>query len=386
MAAPLSRAERNAAIANAGSVATAATCPWGGDHSETGSQASSRGGAPSSRNTCPWGAEQAAAPTANRRSNSRSKADTCPWGDASNDADSKRLAEAARRRTKESPKHFGAAGSGAPKPPTGGLLQRPVMEQPVETTQRLSAEDRPIGGWAQPPPCAMPEEGMCMDMGQQQQRMGQQQQMGQQQMGQMGAEQPDGDEDEDQVEQRELIQHCLAEGLDEEQIMEMLEQWQNDKLLAKTREKMERMPPAPVAQPKFRPAPAHQKIVAEAAEQPQASLGVPFGQLGMAVGGTSVAASRMVKGKKSASFGPTDEEIVDVLQDYAKENLTPPESGGSTPTGQGMSLAAKRAKDKQTSEAATGGFNSDKASAAYFESRKQMDAIKNKNRQASRIF
>jgi len=257
------------------------------------------------------------------------------------------------------------------------------MEQPVEVTQRLSAEDRPIGGWAQPPPSAMPEDGMVMDMGQQQQ-MGRQQQ----QMGQMGAEHHDGDEDEseDQVEQRELIQHCLAEGLDEEQIMEMLEQWQNDKLLAKTREKMANMPPAPVAQPKFRPAPAHEKIVAQAAEQPEASPGVPFGQLGMAVGGTSVAASRMVKGKKSLSFGPTDEEIVDVLQDYAKENLTPPESEGSTPTGQGVSLAAKRAKDKQPSEAAVGVFSADKSSVAYFDSRKQMDAIKNKNRQASRIF
>jgi len=301
MAAPLSRAERNAAIASAGAAATAATCPWNagaGENSETGSQASSRGGAPSARNTCPWGSDKVPAPTSSRRSNSRSGADTCPWGGASNDADSKRLAEAARRRTKESPKHYGAAGSGAPKPPKGGLLQRPGMEQPVEVTQRLSAEDRPIGGWAQPPPCAMPEEGMVMDMGRQ--HMGQQRQMGQ-----MGAEHHDGDEDEseDQVEQRELIQHCLAEGLDEEQIMEMLEQWQNDKLLAKTREKMANMPPAPVAQPKFRPAPAHEKIVAQAAEQPEASPGVPFGQLGMAVGGTSVAASRMVKARSRCRLG-----------------------------------------------------------------------------------
>ena len=43
--------------------------------------------------------------------------------------------------------------------------------------------------------------------------------------------------------------------------------------------------------------------------------------------GNSLAANRQAKAKKSLSVGPTDEEIVDVLNDYSKENQTPIGSG-----------------------------------------------------------
>lgn len=350
----MSRAERNAAIAAAAAANTAATCPWGaGDNSEAGSQApSSRQNSARNRNTCPWGSEEVTAP-ANKRSNSRSKQDTCPWSANANDKDSVRLAEAARRRQTEKPKPYGCAGSGAPKLPTGGPVG--YNAAPAETTQRLEIDDRPIGGWGQP---AMAPS------------------MGGEEMG-PGAE----DEDPDQVEQRALIQHCLAEGLDEEQIMEMLEQFQNDKLLQQTREKMEMMERGPQqSMPQSKAAAQPKRMPAQAAPQPQQPEG-----LGLAIGGTSVAASRMAKAKKSLSFGPNDEEIVDVLQDYAKENRTPPESQLSTPTNS-LSLAEKRKKDKEPSVAALGAFDADKSRAAYMQSKAQMDKVKARNGVGSSIF
>jgi len=360
----LTRAERNAAIAAAASARTAATCPWapsdGG--SEAGSQPGTGRGGPSSRSTCPWNNDEAQQPK-NRRSNSNSRSDrsTCPWGADAKDGDSARLADAARRRNRGSPKNNGAAGSGAPKLPTGGLLERvgfPSNEAPApaEATQRLAPEDRPIGGWGQPAPAPSGGGAEFVPGG------------------------PDDDDDQDAAEQREIIQHCLSQGLGEEEILEMLEQWQNDKLLAKTRERMDReaapLPKAgaqPKMQPRAQPKAFHPQ---QAVAQPEA--------LGISVGGTSLAASRMAKGKKSLSFGPADEEIVDILQDYAKENLTPPDSQASTPNS--VSLAAKRKKDKETSVAAVGAFDSDKSRAAYVQSRNQMDAVKNKNRNSQGIF
>jgi len=318
-----SRAERNAAMAHAGAQQVSATCPWGaGDNaSEAGSQASSR--QPSQRSTCPWTAEAQAAPFKPRVAPNNMPKDTCPWGNNNAvDLDSKRLAKAANLRTRSSPKNYGAAGSGAPKNPGGmmaddGINASPCFprEQPAEVTQNIAH--------------LAPAPANTAQM----------------------FEAAPANEDDEQREQREIIEQCLAEGLDEDRILEILDDWQNNKLLQHTMGKMQSGPTQAVGS-------------------------------SMAVGGASLAASRQAKAQKNLSFGPSDEEIVDVLKDYSKENLTPPES---PPNGLGM-LAAKRAKARETSESAVGAFDSQNSRAAYEASKAQMDAVKNKNRMSSGIF
>jgi len=308
-------AERNAYVAQRGAAQTKATCPWAmGDNEETASTASSR--QPSSRNTCPWGADGNEAPATKPR-NVPGKApqrDTCPWSSNANDKDSARLADAARRRHKGSPTNEGRAGAGAPKPaPKMFPREEPgaVAEQ-KEVTQRMES-------------CPQPAD--CID-----------------------------DEEQDREEQKEIINQCLAEGLDEDRILEILDDWQNEKLIRRTQERMQ---PKAAAQP------------SRAAPQPEA----------LGVCGASLAASRQAKASKSLSFGPSDEEIVGVLKEYTKENMTPPESPPSN-----LSLAAKRAKERQCSEASVGSFDTDKSRAAYMQSKIQRDAVKNKQRLSPGIF
>jgi hypothetical protein len=87
-----------------------------------------------------------------------------------------------------------------------------------------------------------------------------------------------------------------AEGLDEDKIMEILEEWQCEKMCRNFREKE---------------------------SQPRQEITDPHRR---SPNGISLAASRQAKAKKVLSFGPSDKEIVDVLQDYSKENLTPPQT------------------------------------------------------------
>lgn len=313
--------ERNMAMAQRGAAQRLGTCPWGeGGSLETASVASSR--KPSPRPTCPWGTAGNEEPAKGKKLGTRPQ-DTCPWSASANDKDSKRLADAARMRQKPLPSHQGCAGSGAPKIP-------PKM---------LPREEA----------AAVAENAFIP-------------QMSQQQASNEAAEatlkvesfQGGGDEDE-QDEQREIIQQCLAEGLSEERIMEILDEWQNSKLMQITADRMKREQPA--ANP-FQGAPQHEA----------------FG-----VCGTSVAASRQAKASKSLAFGPSDEEIVGVLKDYKKENITPQSGSPSS-----VSLAAKRAKDREHSGAAIGSFDTDLSRAAYLESKSKM--AQNKQRLSSGIF
>jgi len=320
-------------------------------------------------------------PAPNPRRGAAPKKSTCPWGTEANDLDSARLADAARRRQRDSPKNFGAAGSGAPKlPPSMGEAGIPANLSKCFPGQPLMGE--PEAGFpAQNAQLA--EEAADMT-----QRPGPQPTSDTLASNAGGAEfAPVGDdEDEEQREQRELIQHCLAEGLEEDQILEILDEWQNQKLIQRTQERMHPEQPQEVAEPKG---------------SDQASS--------LAASGTSLAASRQAKAKKNLSFGPTDEEIVGVLQDFAKENQTPPEAppnslgleiagnslrancGGPNSLGleiggQSVSLAAKRKKDREASEASVGSFSETKSRAAYLQSKQQLDAVKRKNALSSGIF
>lgn len=341
-----SRIERNAAAAAAAAAQTAATCPWGvGDTSETASNVSSR--APSSRNTCPWGAEEAPLPKT-KRSVNKTPQSTCPWGPTTNDMHTAQLQKAADRRQRGSPKNYGAAGSGAPKASplmsvgmtvaqNCGDIPPRARDEGAENTQRMEPAAMPC---MQPFPTdsAMSGEGAPMP----------------------GAGGDDDDEDEEQQEQREIINQCLAEGLSEDKILEILEEWSSQKLVERTRERLQ----------------AEQAAVADPSSADQEALG--SSRRGS---GSSITANRQAKAKKSLSFGPMDEEIVGVLKDFSKENLTPPESPPNS-----LGLAAKRKKEREISEAKVGSFDEEKSRAAYLETKKQMDAVKNKNRLSSGIF
>lgn len=177
------------------------------------------------------------------------------------------------------------------------------------------------------------------------------------------------EEDQDALEQRDLIQQCLAQGLSEPEIMEMLEEWENHKLIQKTQAKMG----ADLAQPDQAQAPPALGVSGKALAETSS-----FG-----VSGTSLSARRQAQAKvKKASFGPSDEEISGVLTQYAKENLTPPES----PSEGGLSLAAMRKKAREPSEASYATVDSEKSRAAYLQAKNQADAVKNKNRTSSGIF
>jgi len=316
-----SRAERNIATGSMAAAQVASTCPWGA--SEAGSTPSSR--QPSgSRSTCPWSKDGNEAPAAKREPHvNKPSKDTCPWSSNASDKDSARLAEAARRRQVGSGGKFnGCAGSGAPK-----------VGAPAAAPERVEVAP---GFGAQAPQAPMTfNDGVELS------------------------------EDEEQEEQRELIQQCLAQGLDEEQILEMLDNWQNQKLIQATQDKLR------AQQPEAQGICAHERTA-----RPNGFTPEPLG-----LSGASIAASRQAKAKKSLSFGPDDAEIVNVLKDYSKENLTPPESPPNSVT-----IAAKRQKDREPSEASLGAFDSTKSRAAYLQSKAQMDAAKNKNRQSPGIF
>lgn len=330
-------AERNAAIAAQGAAQRLATCPWGGD-AETASTASSR--QPSSRkpsSTCPWGADGDEVPSSKpRKMITKDTRDTCPWSSSANDKDSVRLADAERRRQRPSPSNFGRAGAGAPKPPP----QMFPRTEPADAAQPAMAQREAVDVTQKLEPCPQPA-AVAGDI---------------------------DEEEQDREEQREIIQQCLAEGLSEERILELLEEWQNEKLIRQTQERMQREQGQSMA--------AAQPSVAasrNAGPQPDA--------LGLGVCGASVAATRQAKASKALSFGPSDQEIVGVLNEYTKENMTPPDSPPNA-----VSLAAKRAKDRQPSEASVGSFNTDKSRAAYLQSKNQAEAVKNKQRMGPGIF
>jgi len=323
-------AEHKLALNQKGSQQTRGTCPWAtSDADETASVASSRQA--SSRNTCPWGADEAPAAKPKKLLGNGDRS-TCPWSANALDKDSERLQDAARRRQKPSPSNQGRAGAGAPKmfgrdAPFGVDAPAAVPERALPNRDAAAAA---AFAAVQQPGYAPAEFTQRMDP---------------------CPQQTDGDDEDEQdkEEQRELIQHCLAEGMDEDKILEVLDDWQNAKLLRKTEENMKR-------------------------------------QQGQALGvcGNSLAANRQSKAAKSLSFGPSDEEIVGVLNEYTKDNMGTPPQAESPP--KAVSLADRRKNARQPSEAAVGGFDADKSRVAYLESKKQMEAVKAKQRVSSGIF
>jgi len=323
-------AERNLAVGQKGAAQHLATCPW--RDAETGSTASSR--QPSSRtpSTCPWGVDGSQAelpPKSKKQHPGRAQNDTCPWGASAIDADSRRLAEAAARRQRPSPSNAGRAGSGAPK-----MFTRREDTSAAAASADLAA-DVTLKGGDELAMQANPEEAY-------------------------GAEYDDDGLDKE--EERMIIQKCLQEGMDEDGIMQVLDEWQNAKLIELTQKKMQH----------------GQALQAKPAASRQTA------PEGLGVQGSSVAASRQARSDKQSQFGPSNEEIMGVLNDYSKENTTPPESPPNA-----LTIAGKRAKDRDVFNATkpnAGTLDQEKSRAAYLASKAQMDAAKSKQRMSSGIF
>merc|ERR1719158_100285 len=96
---------------------------------------------------------------------------------------------------------------------------------------------------------------------------------------------------------------------------------------------------------------------------------------------SSLAAKRQAKAmtKKSLSFGPSDEEIVSVIQ----EHMTPPDT---PPDANPTALAAKRAKARDVQTTTIGSFDSDRSRSAFLQSQQQAAACRSKNRASQGIF
>lgn len=317
------------------------TCPWGAPGAEDGQAAPYRRDTSVPRSTCPWGDDgNQAKASSGRRSLSNTPKDTCPWSASGSgqDGDSIAIQNAARRRHRPPPSNEGCAGHGAPRAPSRERDMMPAQRLMPEASCRAPSRERD----AQPA-----------------QRDAPSQQMGQE----LGGCGPTADED-DAEERNMLIEKCLAHGLDDEQIIGVLEEHKRQKMQAK----LEQMQQEQVSQPEQFQHMEEQQTALPETFPPKAAP-------------TSLAAKRQAKAaaKKSLSFGPSDEEIVSVIQEHMTPPDTPPDAG---PT----SLAAKRAKARDVSTTTIGSFDSDRSRSAYIQSQQQAAACRSKNRASQGIF
>jgi len=308
MTSQVARSEKAAAVRAAGGAAVGATCPWGNSVAEPPSSALP---APAVRSTCPWLPGEPQESARSQRSTRRESHNTCPWGSVANDAHSEQLAAAQRRREKATPSFMGAAGSGAPK-----------MSDPLNK----HFDEHALAHQAEPP---APTKASIPG-------------------GMNGAPQVLNEQDfesvqveDDEDERNQIIQQCLSEGLEEDQIMEILDQWHCSKMVEKVRAKQN-------------------------AQQPASELE----RTGMAQGT-----------KKCVTINPNDSEI----SGCAKENMTPFDAFPNS-NDEFLSLAAKRSKAKQASEASIGSFGSDGARSEYFKNKSAVEAARAKARGGAGIF
>lgn len=259
--------------------------------------------------TCPWGARGEQPAKGRASSRGASPRTTCPWEGASGptDRDSRVLADAEQRRNRGAVAKFdGCAGGGAPKPkPRQDLTPQSANGQNMNPQSANEYPEEDDGDIAQ---AALGENG--------------------------------GDNEHAEI--RGIIDRCLENGLDRDQINEVLEEYQAMKMVEKKKEEQERTIRAPPSKPQQ----------------------------------MSVAAQRQNK-MMAQHNGPSDQEIGNILLTH-----TPPE----TPDGVSSSLVEKRNKARNASEASVASYQSDKSRAAYVQSQQDAAIAKNKNRLGSGIF
>jgi len=162
--------------------------------------------------------------------------------------------------------------------------------------------------------------------------------------------------DPDDVERAELIERCLSKGLDHDQVVEVLEEYHAHKMVQQTRKHQQ------------------QELQQRRQQEPRPTLQ-----------DDCVATKRMVraaKEKNNLAVGPSDEEIIGIIQDNAPRTDVSVHGADNAP----ITLVAKRAQAKEASNASVGCFDTDSSRNAYFQSQQQASAVKNKNRLGSGIF
>lgn len=155
----------------------------------------------------------------------------------------------------------------------------------------------------------------------------------------------------DAEECRQIIDRCLEQGMSREEINDALDQHHN------------------------------MKLVQKASRTRQTSNQRPAPSSGGSSGPASVAASRQARatGRRPGPAGPSNEEIIGVLHQHMTPPATPPPAGP-------VSLAEKRAKAREISEAKVGAFNADKFQAAYNQCHQDAMKAKSRNYSGSGIF
>jgi len=367
------------------------TCPWGDRGSEDSSVPQPKPGGKPPRSTCPWGADAENAASHGRKHHNVGDQSTSPWTGAVKDVDSERLGALTQKAEVKAQRKqagiSGSAGSGAPKVGSspreacaddmdgpsharkhqnvanhntspwsgdvrdadserlGGIVQKSEVK-----TQRMKAGYVGSAGSGAPKTGSSPasrEQEVPAAPDFEGRSFGEDH---------LHVDEDSGgfipcNEDDDTEERHQLIRQCIENGLSDDQISEVLDEFHNGKMLEKSRRKLEQQQ----AQQQAAPLQATSK---------------------------SVAARRMSKSKEpmSVSFGPSNEEIVGIIREHTPQ-LSP--SAENAPP---ISLAAKREKAKAVGLPSVGKFNSDESRACFLQGHQQAANAKSKNRLGSGIF
>lgn len=366
------------------------TCPWGdagGERSNSReSSKSRRSNLPPAHNTCPWG------DAGSERSSSRSRRppaqNTCPWGDSGKaDSDSASLARADRLRQRPPVGYQGAAGSGAPRNQSTkqiGYISEAVSKDSLPAMHQ-SLEDSFPAQRDMPP--SMPPR---MPSRERNDHAGYDATSAQRDVSHADPVASELACDPDAQERADLIEKCLAHGLSDEEIEGVLREHMFQKMMEQ--EEKERAAaahqaaaPAPQAAAPAPAQPAASSVASRLISKAQDEFSAEYKQeLTHAQQAApppecafeprkpvSVAAKRQARANslKSVSFGPSDEEIVGILEH------------GRTPSPQSSEPAAAQMKP-----GARDCHGATDARTAYLQAQQQAAASKNRNRGGQGIF
>jgi len=249
------------------------------------------------------------------------------------DRDSASLARAEKLRQKAPVEFQGCAGSGAPKPPRAPERDSYPAQRDFKAASAVKQDPYPAYQDSYPAQQDMPcTEPVASDMSY----------------------------DPDAQERADLIEKCLAHGLTDEEIEGVLREHMEQKMMEKEKQVEERVAKA-----------AARMMEHDAAPVKPAS--------------SSVASKRQAKAmnKKSTSFGPSDEEIAEIIE----IGRTPsPEMNHLQNIPTMMKMKNEKAKQVAASGYNVGSHSEQDSRAAYLASQQTAAAAKARNRNGSGIF
>lgn len=302
--------------------APASVSPW---EREAPADKSSKTYQPQTLDTCPWGPSDDAQSVKSGRYKA-AQHNTCPWGDGGRgDRDSVALQRAERLKQRAPPSQVGCAGVGAPRVP--------APERVPESQQMQADFHQEIQKDSSSSSAPVPELNSSTFS---------------------SAYDPEAEAQERSM----LIEKCLQHGLNDEEIEEML----REHMFQKEMERQQR------------------EVEAEKSETLKP---------GLAPVNTSIAAQRQAKakgnGKGSPQYGPSNEEIADML--YNNRTPSPQVATVSgvpqvpTPTS-----IRDRKKVEVTGKVTGGDLGSTGSRNAFFECKQGASAAKDRNRLGQGIF